>query len=525
MRRPQSAASYVSKSKKCPDALSRALLSRELYIRTPTIRSSRLPLKEKIKRLETAIIKERAHSPPASRSPSPHQRPPSPIHVPGNNYPPVPESPVVIHNTWVMPCHKSEDEIIAEADYRIRKQLYAKDIQVKVLNGIRTRVDAKLQLRQERIASATEKIELMRRQSTGLTIIQAVRFVYYLSARLKVQRRIDAANRVPVYSFGGTQVVIKTQEDLSKHEEFKEKYIRFLEVAHKYKWRLQFAVNIMRKRMATKIIKTWAQELRSVPTIKKSAHNYIVKVNVIQRAVRSFLSTRRARIRMLAIVWDKEEFKYVKKQLIKLRKEKEEKNLDKTLDEYQTVPLSIRRGIQDRVARWKYTNAKMKALLKKHDDDSSVKVDSPLDVESDDEEFVSDPYVRQHLAPYDVKENALFEIVKEKRKEYLAYVEKRKLACTVLQTSYTVDDARLYIAGLGTQGGPAPGSQVITALMKFNMFSMLGDTEIRDRVIFVHKRLKTFESKKLSIFDRKTSVLAGSISAALRSKGGKSTKK
>ena len=50
----------------------------------------------------------------------------------------------------------------------------------------------------------------------------------------------------------------------------------------------------------------------------------------------------------------------------------------------------------------------------KHDDDSSVKVDSPLDVESDDEEFVSDPYVRQHLAPYDVKENALFEIVKEK---------------------------------------------------------------------------------------------------------------
>jgi len=358
----QSADVFVLTSERCPHPYSQTLTTRNQH--NPRIRSVKLPLKEKIKRLESSIIHEHAHSSPASRSPSPTHRISFPTHLPDNANQSDQECFKPMNNLWVMPCHKPEDVIIAEADYRIRKQLYAKDYHMKALSEIRSKVDTRLQQRQERIASVTARIELQQRQSTALTVVHATTFLYFIATKLKVQRRLDAANKIPGCSLSDTKMDIKSEHDLYRREEFKEKYIRFLETAEKYKWRLQMAVSIVRKRMAVRIVKTWMRELRSCPKVKKSAHNYIVKVNIIQRAVRSFILTRKARIRMLAIVWDREEFKYVKKKLVKIRKEKDDKNLERALDMCDTVPLPVRRGIRDRITRWKYTNSKMKALLK-----------------------------------------------------------------------------------------------------------------------------------------------------------------
>eukprot|EP00602_Paraphysomonas_sp_CaronLab_P003049 CAMPEP_0185033302 /NCGR_PEP_ID=MMETSP1103-20130426/22097_1 /TAXON_ID=36769 /ORGANISM="Paraphysomonas bandaiensis, Strain Caron Lab Isolate" /LENGTH=140 /DNA_ID=CAMNT_0027569519 /DNA_START=1236 /DNA_END=1658 /DNA_ORIENTATION=+ len=137
----------------------------------------------------------------------------------------------------------------------------------------------------------------------------------------------------------------------------------------------------------------------------------------------------------------------------------------------------------------------MKKLLQKIYEDQHIKTSvlfMPTEEESDDEDdCVTFSHVKQLMVPDWAKDIAMRDIVKEKRKEFLAYLElKLKPQKTSLPT-HSIEEAKLYIGGFKNNSAAA---NIVHSYTFFNLFKMLRENEIRDKIIAVHRQLGTFQN-------------------------------
>lgn len=91
--------------------------------------------------------------------------------------------------------------------------------------------------------------------------------------------------------------------------------IRFNKSFYNIKFLLYIKLRIFLKKIKIKIIKNFLINSSNRNKITKIIHNYLSSVKLIQRNIRSFLQCKRSKEKLLLIIWDKLEKKYIKEKL------------------------------------------------------------------------------------------------------------------------------------------------------------------------------------------------------------------
>eukprot|EP00602_Paraphysomonas_sp_CaronLab_P002280 CAMPEP_0185030082 /NCGR_PEP_ID=MMETSP1103-20130426/16838_1 /TAXON_ID=36769 /ORGANISM="Paraphysomonas bandaiensis, Strain Caron Lab Isolate" /LENGTH=333 /DNA_ID=CAMNT_0027565065 /DNA_START=162 /DNA_END=1160 /DNA_ORIENTATION=- len=186
--------------------------------------------------------------------------------------------------TTVMPCCEPEDVIIARAECRIRKQLRSQAHLACEQAANRARIEQMEKSRTIHIIEHSAKRVSIYRQKFFLVVLKLKAYTHEMKKRYIIAREEYMAPRIHA-------------AEISQ---------RIGTITGCVRWIIM--IQIRRKRKAVEIVKSAITSLANSISLKKGIHRLRHKARVIQRAVRSHISARKASLDSLSLVWDKLEF-------------------------------------------------------------------------------------------------------------------------------------------------------------------------------------------------------------------------
>eukprot|EP00602_Paraphysomonas_sp_CaronLab_P013067 CAMPEP_0185038524 /NCGR_PEP_ID=MMETSP1103-20130426/34274_1 /TAXON_ID=36769 /ORGANISM="Paraphysomonas bandaiensis, Strain Caron Lab Isolate" /LENGTH=397 /DNA_ID=CAMNT_0027576991 /DNA_START=479 /DNA_END=1672 /DNA_ORIENTATION=- len=394
-----------------------------------------------------------------------------------------------------MACLKPENVIIADAAERIRRQLIAKDVLSQTEAAHRSSIDDRILLREKKNTLALHRQQDKAQKVFLMKTVKCLVFMSLLATHLRMSRRMS---RPALFYSRSLAHCSRVSDDMDDDDSVKleliSSYRLFVQSICKHKWRITLAFSILRKRASARILRQSLQAVQKGPEAKKSISNFLRKIFIVQRAMRSFLAARKARFELLSQEWEKEDFKYCQGVLLE-RKQQSKKNLENTLGSFKTIPKDVKHNIARQRRRWNTIDKNMKRLLQKIYEDQNIKTSvmfMTVEEESDDDDDgVTFNHVKELMVPDWAKDVAMREIVKEKRREFLAYLELKLKPQKATLPTHSLEEAKLYIGGYKSETADAG---LFHSYTFFNLFKMLRENEIRDKIIAVHRHLGTFQN-------------------------------
>lgn len=386
----------------------------------------------------------------------------------------------------IQPCLHPVEIILAKADERSRKIQHVLELKSKNNAEHIERIDGLIKNRVTKAEKHAEKAQNIERQREWLRII------YTLNNASRMRTVMQSSISRIVNQFHLHNSAIRIQRQL------KAWYRR--RIFWKYKlgvtkrmgfglFMLRFNLRIVRKRRAAHRLYCFLENMRNKARITFLIHRFLKSVRRIQGLFRVFLACKRARMDALEIIWDKFEYKYIRR-VLKERQESiilaNSRSFEMTNLDYKT-----RYEMEKQMQRWDKINVKMEKSIEDNRRVGNLKME---------------PYsqgITKHMLPRPVKIHAITETLRSMRKSYVLKIKELYDKRYSIKNEFGVQDAftllhgnidtvqKKFIDKLDDNKKPVP-----IGIIPFSMLSYLDHDLMLKRINELHAQHETFAFKR-----------------------------
>jgi len=262
------------------------------------------------------------------------------------------------------------------------------------------------------------------------------------------------------------------------------KYNDFFSKMRSIKLRIVIYMRIFRKRFAARLIIHCMTEAKENEAMRGRVRRVLRSVRLMQRVGKDFIACTRARAKLVSVVLEKLERRYVR-DILRLRKESLWKTSTSFLSEIRLDNKTLNE-MHKQDKSWNATDAKMESILQVHREHGLL------------QKLTEEVEVEKHLMPAYVRTDIARNVVKLKRHEHLQ-IQRAAFKKIVVKKQFDEADALAMLRGDERVLTIAMGllnPRRVLEVTPFLMFKLLRRSEMTEMIQGEHEDLQTFVVRK-----------------------------